>query len=57
MLEASRDKLALARGCVRADEPKWMRGFGKLKDSHKETLRVQGVIDQEFGGVELQNRR
>ena len=56
MLEALRDRLALERRCVRADEPKWMRGFGKLRDLHKETLRVQSVIDQEFGGVEPQNR-
>jgi hypothetical protein len=46
--EALRDKLArdLARG--KASEPQWMQGFGKLKRLHRETVRVQSVIDTEF---------
>jgi hypothetical protein len=46
--EALRDKLLLGSERARADEPAWMQGFGKLKHLHKETMRVQSVIDQEF---------
>jgi hypothetical protein len=42
---------------ARADEPEWMRGFGKLKRLHKETVRVQSVIDQECEVVEPEDRR
>ena len=44
--EALRDKL-LAGGSSR--HPEWMRGFGKLKRLHNETVRIQSEIDQEFG--------
>ena len=46
--EALRDKLLPDGGRTRAEEPEWMQGFGKLKHLHKETVRVQSVIDQEF---------
>jgi hypothetical protein len=46
--EALRDKLALDAGRSRTEEPAWMQGFGKLKRLHKETVRVQSVIEQEF---------
>jgi hypothetical protein len=55
--EALRDKLALHSGHARADEPEWMKGFGKLKRLHKETVRVQSVIDQEFEVIEPEDRR
>jgi hypothetical protein len=55
--EALRDKLALERGHAPANEPPWMRGFGKLKHLHKETVRVQSVIDQEFEVIEPEDRR
>jgi len=55
--EALRDKLALDSGRARAGEPEWMQGFGKLKRLHKETARVQSVIDQEFEVVEPEDRR
>jgi hypothetical protein len=55
--EALRDKLALDSGRARADEPEWMQGFGKLKRLHKETVRVQSVVDQEFEVVEPEDRR
>ena len=32
--------------------PEWMRGFGELKRLHKETLRVQSIIDEEFEVIE-----
>ena len=55
--EALRDKLLLGSGRARVDEPAWMQGFGKLKRLHKETLRVQSVIDQEFEVIEPEDRR
>ena len=55
--EALRDKLALDSGRARAEEPAWMQGFGKLKRLHKETVRVQSVIDQEFEVIEPEDRR
>jgi hypothetical protein len=54
--EALRDKLALDRGAP-ARQPEWMRGFGKLKRLHKETVRIQSVIDQEFETIEPEDRR
>jgi hypothetical protein len=55
--EALRDKLLLGSGRARGDEPAWMQGFGKLKHLHKETMRVQSVIDQEFEVIEPEDRR
>ena len=55
--EALRDKLLADKGRARTDEPAWMQGFGKLKRLHKETLRVQSVIDQEFEVIEPEDRR
>ena len=55
--EALRDKLAPATGRPGATEPKWMRGFGTLKRLHKETVRVQSVVDEEFEVVEPEDRR
>ena len=55
--EALRDKLALDKGHACADMPEWMQGFGKLKRLHKETVRVQSVVDQEFEVVEPEVRR
>jgi hypothetical protein len=53
--EALRDKLMLDRG--RAPAPEWMQGFGTLKRLHKETVRVQSVINQEFDVIEPEDRR
>ncbi len=53
--EALRDKLDRSR--APAHEPEWMQGFGKLKRLHKETVRVQSVIDQEFEVIEPEDRR
>lgn len=50
--EALRDKLALETGLARAAGPEWMQGFGKLKHLHKETVRVQSVVDEEFEVIE-----
>jgi hypothetical protein len=53
--EALRDKLAHCR--PPAHEPEWMQGFGKLKRLHKEAVRVQFLIDQEFEIIEPNDRR
>jgi hypothetical protein len=42
---------------VSAIEPEWMKGFGKLKRLHKETVRVQSVVDQEFEVIEPEDTR
>ena len=55
--EALRDKLVLDRGRARASEPEWMQGFGKLRRLHKETVRVQAVVDREFELIEPEDRR
>jgi hypothetical protein len=55
--EALHDKLALDSGRSRRSEPEWMQGFGKLRRLHKETVRVQSVIDNEFEVVEPEDRR
>ena len=30
----------------------WMRGFGALRHLHKETVRIQKLIDEEFEQIE-----
>ena len=48
---------AKAAGRANASEPAWMKGFGKLKRLHKETVRVQSVIDREFEVLETEDHR
>ena len=55
--EALRDKLVLDTGKAHGNEPEWMKGFGKLKRLHKETVRVQSVVDHEFEVIEPEDRR
>ena len=50
--EAVQEKLAAAKP---ADKP-WMKGAGKLRHLHKETVRIQRIIDKEFGQVEQEDR-
>jgi hypothetical protein len=54
--QALRDKLALEGGRTGPEEPAWMQGFGKLKRLHKETVRVQSIVDQEFEIFEPEDR-
>ncbi len=54
--EALRDKLVQHGGRACADTRRWVQGFGKLRRLHKETLRVQSVIDREFEVLELEDR-
>lgn len=47
--EAVADKLATPPSSQ--DKP-WMRGAGALKHLHKETVRIQKLIDEEFEQIE-----
>jgi hypothetical protein len=47
--EAVADKLATPPASQ--DKP-WMRGFGALRHLHKETVRIQRLIDEEFEKIE-----
>jgi len=55
--EALREKLAPDTGRGYASEPEWMKGFGRLKRLHRETVRVQSVVDEEFEVIEPEDRR
>jgi len=44
--DALREKLNTSRAEI--SERAWMTGFGKLKRLHKETVRVQSIVDREF---------
>jgi hypothetical protein len=46
--EAVQDKLASSS----SKEKPWMRGFGKLRHLHEETVRIQRLIDEEFETIE-----
>ncbi len=37
------------------DKP-WMKTFGKLRRLHSETLRINQIIEQEFGHLEPEDR-
>ncbi len=45
--EALSDKLMAG-----AREKPWMQGFGKLRSLHKETVRLNRIIEREFGRIE-----
>jgi hypothetical protein len=46
--EALADKLRVPGG---EDKP-WMKSFGKLRSLHKETVRIDRIIADEFGKIE-----
>ena len=46
--EALTDKL----GAANAQGKPWMETFGKLKHLHKETVRIDRIIEEEFGKTE-----
>jgi hypothetical protein len=46
--EALADKLRAPNG---KDKP-WMKTFGKLRHLHKETKRINRIIEEEFGQIE-----
>src|SRR5258708_29014729 len=51
--EAVEDKLKTAPA---AGQKPWMRHMGKLKDLHKETVRINKVIDEAFEEVDPEMR-
>ena len=57
--EALQEKLAGRRPGPGSgtDAPPWMKGFGRLRPLHRETARIQRVIDQAFEVVEPEDRR
>lgn len=57
MSEALAEKLAPARKRPKADEPAWMSGFGRLRRLHRETTRIQAVIDETFGTLAPEDLR
>lgn len=54
--EALSDKLARNAAMNSATEPRWMQGFGKLKRLHKETVRIQSLVDAELDVIEPEDR-
>ena len=46
--DALEDKL---RSHETPDKP-WMNGFGELRDLHAETVRINGIMDDEFGRID-----
>jgi hypothetical protein len=50
--EALQEKLASRKATDRSGEPEWMRGFGKLRQLHEETARIQERIHEAFEVVE-----
>ncbi|HEY7333333.1 MAG TPA: hypothetical protein VH639_00520 [Bryobacteraceae bacterium] len=39
-----------------AGEKPWMKGFGKLRQLHKETSRIDRIVEQEFERIEPEDR-
>jgi hypothetical protein len=54
--EALQEKLAVNAGRARPGEPAWMQGFGKLRQLHKETMRIQTRIEEAFEVIEPEDR-
>jgi hypothetical protein len=55
--EALQEKLAANTVAAGAGEPPWMAGFGKLRRLHKETRRIQALIDKTFDVIEPEDER
>ena len=54
--EAVREKLTSGASGPPGDTPPWMSGFGTLKRLHRETMRVQARVEEEFEAVEPEDR-
>ena len=39
-----------------AQQKPWMNAFGKLRNLHNETVRINGIIEGEFGRIEPEDR-
>ena len=50
--EAVQEKLAAP---LSTDKP-WMKAAGKLRHLHDENVRIQRIIDEEFGQIEPEDR-
>jgi hypothetical protein len=51
--DALAEKLRVRAG---ADKP-WMKGFGKLRGLHAETVRINRIVEKEFGRIEPEDWR
>ena len=40
-----------------AEERPWMTSFGKLRALRKESARINGIVKQEFGQIEPEDRQ
>jgi len=45
-------KKAVAKPSDPAPAPKWMSAFGGLRSLHKETVRINRIIEREFEQIE-----
>lgn len=54
--EALQEKLLADTRRNSSQEPAWMKGFGKLRKLHKETIKIQSRIDEAFEIVEPEDR-
>ena len=52
--EALSDKL---RAQSDRDSKPWMKTFGKLRHLHKETVRINRIMEEEFDQVETEDRQ
>jgi hypothetical protein len=52
--EAVQDKLKTP---PRSVQKPWMKTFGKLRHLHKETARINRIIDEEFDQIESEDRQ
>jgi hypothetical protein len=51
--EALSDKL---RAQSNRDNKPWMKTFGKLRHLHKETAKINRIIEEEFNQIETEDR-
>ena len=49
--EALREQLKRSSGAGTSDKP-WMRAYGGLRDLHKETKRINRIIEREFETID-----
>jgi hypothetical protein len=54
--EAVRDKLNRGNPQREVSAQVWMQGFGVLRRLHRETVRVQSLVDEEFEIIEPEDR-
>lgn len=52
--EALADKL---RAQSHRDSKPWMKTFGKLRHLHRETARINRIIEEEFSQIETEDRQ